>query len=134
VHLHAAFVPPARLRVALTALVRAQEPEQAAAPKRRGLLGRRTVEQSPPGGPLLDVLDPDSMRVPITDFGFIRPNVARDLGEAIERAAKRYQWCRCRFMSALLNLDRVVTEARMMVVHRSGGATYRQWCAPLMAT
>jgi hypothetical protein len=39
---------------------------------------------------LLDVLDSDEMWVPITVFGFVRPGVARDLGEALERVARRY--------------------------------------------
>jgi hypothetical protein len=92
VHLHAAFVPPAPLLDGLRTLVRAQEPATPEPRARRGLLGRRTVEPPPePAGPRLDVLDPDAMRVPITDFGFVRPSIARELGEKIERAAQRYE-------------------------------------------
>jgi hypothetical protein len=98
VHLHAAFVPPARLQDALTSLVRAQEPPppepEPPAPERRGLLGRRSVEPPPPpepAGPLLDVVGADLTWIPITDFGFVRPSIARELGEAIERAAQRYE-------------------------------------------
>jgi hypothetical protein len=95
VHLHAAFLPPARHLDALAALVRAQEPPPPEDPppaQRRGLLGRRAVEQPQPEpeGPLLDVVDHDRMTVPITDFGFVRPSIARELAEALERAASRY--------------------------------------------
>jgi hypothetical protein len=96
VHLHAAFLPPTGQLDELTALVLAQEPPapQAPAPvERRTLLGRRTVEPPAapePTGPLLDVLDHARMAVPITDFGFVRPSIAREVGEAIERAVARY--------------------------------------------
>jgi hypothetical protein len=95
-HLHAAFQPPARHLDALTALVRAQEPpppEPEPPAGRRGLFGRRSAEEPAapePVEPMLDVLDPDRMTVPITDFGFVRPSIARELAEAIERAAARY--------------------------------------------
>jgi len=95
VHLHAAFVPPAPLITELVALVRAQEPSPPEPPRpiaRRSLLGRRAVEEQPapgPVGPLLDLLE-SGMWVPVTDFGFVRPAVARDLMATIARAAERY--------------------------------------------
>ncbi len=95
-HLHAAFVPPAPLVTELIALIRAQTPPPPESPRpveRRSLLGRRTVEEQPPPeptGPLLDLLEPSSMWVPVTDFGFVRPTIARDLVATIARAAERY--------------------------------------------
>jgi hypothetical protein len=97
VHLHAAFVPPTRLLDALADLVRAQEPPPPEPPEpieRRTRLGRKVVEQPEapePVGPLLDVLDPARMWVPITDFGFVQPSVARGLVGSIERAAGRFE-------------------------------------------
>ena len=43
-----------------------------------------------PTGPLLDLLEHSSMWVPVTDFGFVRPAIARDLVATIARAAERY--------------------------------------------
>jgi hypothetical protein len=97
VHLHAAFIPPAENLDALTSLVRALEPPpQAAAPpvERRSVFARRTPEPPPavePAGPVLDLLGLDQMWVPITDFGFVRTGVARQLVDAVTRAAQRYE-------------------------------------------
>jgi hypothetical protein len=90
VNLRAAFVPPASLLDGLTNLVRAQEPPPAPRPaERRGLLGRKVVEAGPTEeAPLLDLLDPDRMFVPITDFGFVQPGVARSLAKVIARATE----------------------------------------------
>ncbi len=97
VHLHAAFVPPARLLESLTDLVRAQEPPPPEPPRpveRRTRLGRKVVEQPEapePVGPQLDVLDPAGLWVPITAFGFVQPTVARGLVASIARAAERFE-------------------------------------------
>jgi hypothetical protein len=95
-HLHAAFVPPARLLDALIDLVRAQEPPSPEPPppvERRTRLGRKIVEQPEtpePTGPLLDILGRERMVVPITDFGFVQQNVRRGVMDAIARAAERF--------------------------------------------
>lgn len=97
-HLHAAFVPPAETVAALADLVRAQEPPPPepppAPPERRGLFGRRSAAEPPPapepGGPPLDILDPDLIWVPITDFGFVRPAIARDLVTAVARVSEKW--------------------------------------------
>jgi hypothetical protein len=86
VHLHAAFVPPPETVVALVAAVRGQEPAATAAvSERRGLFGRRTPEPAAPAGPLLDVLDPERVLVPITDFGYVASGDARRLGDTLEQ-------------------------------------------------
>jgi hypothetical protein len=100
VHLHAAFVPPAETVEALASLVLSLEPPP---PKRgvtshrddskRGLFGRRTAaaaavpepEQEPasPVVPMLDVLGPDQMLIPVTDFGWLTPEDARRVGDVL---------------------------------------------------
>ncbi len=85
-HLHAAFVPPRSLRDALATLLAAQEPPPAEAdPGRRGLFGRRTAETAAAtNGPMLDVIDPERVVLPITDFGYVASGDARRLGDALD--------------------------------------------------
>jgi hypothetical protein len=88
VHLHAAFVPPRSLRDALVALLAEQEPppaDAAAVAGRRGLFGRRTPETAAASpGPMLDVIDPEKVVLPITDFGYVASGDARRLGDALD--------------------------------------------------
>jgi hypothetical protein len=98
VHLHAAFVPPSETVDALAALVRSLEPPP---PKRgvtshrdeskRGLFGRRAAAPAPetepeplaPGVPMLNVLEPEQMLIPVTDFGWLTPEDARRVGNVL---------------------------------------------------
>lgn len=83
-HLFAAFVPPAEVVSALTALVQEQEPSSQST-ARRGLFGRRTTEPAAPVAPFLDVLQPDRVLIPITDFGYLASGDARRVGDALEQ-------------------------------------------------
>ncbi len=85
---------------ALAALVGSLEPPP---PKRtvtshrdeskRGLFGRRAAAPAPvpepepaaPGVPMLNVLEPDQMLIPVTDFGWLTPEDARRVGDVLEK-------------------------------------------------
>jgi 2'-5' RNA ligase len=85
VHLHAAFVPPAPVRQALVALVSVEQLSSETAPaSRRGFFARRTAE-SPmaASGPQLNVLEPEQVVLPITDFGYLASGDARRLVDAL---------------------------------------------------
>jgi len=98
VHLHAAFVPPAQTVESLAALVGSLEPPPPKRgvtshldPTKRGFLGRRLAAAPPepepepegPVVPMLEVLDPDRMLIPVTDFGWLTPDDARRVGDVL---------------------------------------------------
>jgi 2'-5' RNA ligase len=85
VNLRAAFVPPAATVGALAELLRHLEPPASTGEARRGLFSRRPPEAAPAAGPLLEVMDPEGMLLPITDFGNVASGDARRLGDALER-------------------------------------------------
>lgn len=102
VHLHAAFVPPAESLEALAAIVRSLEPPPRKPGvtshldrSRRGLIGRLIATPAPepeaepeseheaPVRPMLTVLEPAQMLIPVTDFGWLTPDDARRVGDAL---------------------------------------------------
>jgi hypothetical protein len=85
VHLHAAFIPPLAVRQALVELIAEQEPSgQDPVSGRRGLFGRRTSEQEvAPAPPQLRALDPESLALPITDFGYVSSGDARRMTDTL---------------------------------------------------
>ena len=85
---------------ALAALVRSLEPpppQRAVTSHRdeskRGLFGRRAAapavvpepEPVTPGVPMLDLLEPDQMLIPVTDFGWLTADDARRVGDVLAK-------------------------------------------------
>lgn len=84
-HLHAALVPPATVRAALTDLVAAAERETTPEPAaRKGFLGRRSRDEpAPPSAPQLTHIETERLAAPITDFGFLSSGDARRVVDAL---------------------------------------------------
>ena len=93
-HLHAAFVPPAATRQELADLLARLEPaSQPSSAPARGLFRRSTPAPVPQSGPQLNVARPDSLVLPVTDFGYLASGDARRLVDAVGQVCSAVAMC-----------------------------------------